>query len=269
MRIAVSSAFWNNPSGDALGPWLDRVTDLGFAGVTLFADYWIWGDTVGDGRALRDTLRLRGLTLASLVTAVHLDFYRYRQLLDIMSAIGCRHLVLIGGTGKEEADRTALATVLNRIGRLARDAGITASYHHHTETTGETFAEVTDLLARTDPAVLHLAYDSGHAAHDFADLPERGRALVAMQRLWARVGLVELKDFSSETGLDTPLGAGIADIPALAAELTSRQYDDWVVIEQNPELPRTDNDRDRCARQSVQFLRLHMPASSLTGKSRL
>jgi sugar phosphate isomerase/epimerase len=254
MKVAISSAFWDNPSGRSLSPWLARMSALGFDGVTLFTNYWVWGDTVRDGQSLHVELNRHQMQLASLVSGVHLDFERYRHLIGVLQALGCRHLVLIGGSGRESGDRRALAGVLNRVGRIAASGGVIASYHHHTDTSGESFHDVLELLSLTDPSLVQLAFDSGHAALDFCDIPAAGRPVAALGLLWERIGIVELKDYSAATGLDTALGEGIVDLEQLVAELTAREYAGWVVIEQNPECARSDPDRDSCARRSLERL---------------
>jgi inosose dehydratase len=254
MKLAVSSAFWDNPADAARGEWLGRMSRLGFDGVTLFADFWVWGDVIGDGRSLRAALGEHQLQLASLVTGVHLDFDRYRKLAGILADLGCEHLVLIGGSGRETQDRHALAAVLSRIGEIASGAGVRASYHHHTDTSGESLAEVSELLSMTDPSLLRLTFDSGHAACDFTDVRDSGRCPAAFRRLRDRIGLVEFKDFSPSTGLDTVLGAGIVDFPALVGELGAHGYSGWLVVEQNPELERSPDERDECARRSLAYV---------------
>jgi sugar phosphate isomerase/epimerase len=109
-------------------------------------------------------------------------------------------------------------------------------------------------LSMTDPSLLHLTFDSGHAACDFTDVRDPGRCPAAFRRLRDRIGLVEFKDFSPATGLDTVLGAGIVDFPALVAELGAHGYSDWLVVEQNPELERSQDERDECARRSLAYV---------------
>jgi sugar phosphate isomerase/epimerase len=228
---------------------------LGFGGVTLFTDYWLWGDTVGDGESLQMELAGHQMALASLVSGVHLDFDRYRHVIGVLQAVGCRHLVLIGGSGRETDDRRALAGILNHVGQIGASRGITTSYHHHTDTSGESFHDVVELLSLTDPSLVRVAFDSGHAALDFRDLSAVGRPLAALGQLWDRIGIIELKDYSTATGLDTALGEGTVDVELLVRELIAREYTDWVVIEQNPEYTRSDHDRDSCAHRSLEYLK--------------
>jgi sugar phosphate isomerase/epimerase len=254
VKLAASSTFWNNPAGAARGDWLARMSGLGFDGVTLFTDYWVWGDSVGDGSCLRAQLAEHQMRLASLVTGVHLDFDRYRQLAGLLPGLGCEHLVLIGGSGRRPEDRQALAGVLNRVGEIAFAAGVHACYHHHTGTSGESLADVIELLWMTDPALVQLAFDSGHAALDFTDAPGPDRCAVAFRELRNRIGVVEFKDLSPESELDTVLGDGTVDFRALVSELAATGHPDWLVIEQNPELERSERERDECARRSLDYL---------------
>lgn len=51
---------------------------------------------------------------------------------------------------------------LNELGRIAQRYGLRLVYHHHLGTGVQTGEEVDWLMANTDPALVHLLYDTGH-----------------------------------------------------------------------------------------------------------
>jgi sugar phosphate isomerase/epimerase len=259
-KLAASAAFWGNPTEPDLQPWLAEMRVLGFEAVTRFVDFYIWADDLLDGHALRGALAAEGLGLASLVTGVHDDLDRYRRLADVIAGLGCRHLVVIGGEGRAATDRLRLADLLNTLGSVVSERGVRASYHHHTDTTGESFWDVTALMDATDPTLVSLTFDAGHATKDFVEIPLPERTTTALDELWDRVALVELKDWRPETELDTAVGDGLANADALLRSLAARGYADWIVIEQNDDLGRTPSAKRACAARSVAFVREHSAA---------
>jgi sugar phosphate isomerase/epimerase len=253
-KLAASSAFWGNPSGEQLGPWLEEIRGIGYDGVTCFVDFSVWTEELGDAGALRSALAGSGLDLASLITGVHTDFDRYRARCDALGEIGCGDLVCIGGTGKEPSDVVALGALLNHVGEIGARCGVRVSYHHHTDTSGETFADVERLLAATDPELVFLTLDIGHATKDFVDIPLQDRAARLLETHWDRVGIVEFKDWHPETDLDTPLGEGLGNLAEAARVLSARAYSGWVVVEQIHDLGRGWDERLACASRSLRFL---------------
>jgi sugar phosphate isomerase/epimerase len=263
MNIAVSAAFWHNPRGGQFSTWLGQVAAIGYRGVVHFADFWVWTGGLEDPDAIRADLDARGMSLAALITSVHADFQRYRYLARQLARLDCRHLVCIGGTGHEDEDFRALGAILNHAGSIARDHGLRLSYHNHTDTSGDQYRHVVSLLRRTDPDLVSIDLDLGHALADFTDLPEPARVPRFLQEHPARLGLIEFKDWSPETGLDTTLGDGRCDLPAAATMLLDHGYADWIVIEQNNDTGRTWDERLNCAERSLRRLEQALDAARI------
>ena len=81
----------------------------------------------------------------------------------------------------------SLTAGLNRIGKIASDAGMTLCYHHHLGTVVQSRADVDRLMAETDPSLVFLLLDTGHLyCAGTTRWRWRGRA--------ARIGHVHLKD---------------------------------------------------------------------------
>jgi sugar phosphate isomerase/epimerase len=75
--------------------------------------------------------------------------------------------------------------------------------------------------------------DVGHATKDFVDLPDSERAVAALRRFSSVLRMVELKDFSTDRHLNTPLGEGRLELQTVAETLADIDYRGWLVLEQN------------------------------------
>ena len=258
ISLAAMSLLWNNPNGDKLEPWLDEVKAAGYDGVAGFAE-WGWQDYLAKPAEFGRLLANHGLKLASMDIGVHANFDQYRQACRFMAELGARHLVCLGGWGKEPADFAALGGLLNRIGEIALEFGVHAVYHNHTGNTGETFEDMDRLLACTDPGKFFVMCDTGHATKDFVKQPVAQRATLFLEKYWDRLDFIEFKDWNPETDLNTPLGEGQCDFAAVFGLLKAKQYKGWITVEQNGHEGRS---RGRlpleCAKISREFIRKGM-----------
>ena len=134
---------------------------------------------------------------------------------------------------------------VDRIARAVRDdTGLRTVFHHHCGAFVETPEEIDALLQRTDPALVGLCVDSGHAMYGGGD------ALTLLQRYRPRVWHVHFKDCEPRVagraraeawdyqsalrhGVFCELGRGAVDFPALVRALGDAGYDGWVVVEQD------------------------------------
>jgi inosose dehydratase len=137
-------------------------------------------------------------------------------------------------------------------------------FHHHCAGFVETPQEIDALLARTDPELVGLCLDTGHATYGGGsprDLLDRHRA-----RIWH----VHFKDCEPDVaerahreqwdyqtalrhGLFCELGQGSVDFQAMLRDLTRSGYDGWIVVEQDV-LPAMGAPLDS-ARRNRQYLR--------------
>lgn len=122
--------------------------------------------------------------------------------------------------------------------RIAADFGIPVSYHPHTGTHVEQRHEVDRLLDGSD---LSLTLDTGHAAAGGDD------PLDLLRRWGGRVNHIHVKNVhmapvrkASEAGTifgmadaSTRLDAGDLDLSAFMKALGARQYQGWIVVEQD------------------------------------
>lgn len=232
IRFAAMSLLWGNPNGDQFIPWLEEVRAVGYDGIAGFAD-WGWNDFLDNPRHFRTLLNDKGLGLASVDLFIPATLEHCHRVCRFIADADGRHLVCLGWEGKSDQDFSNLAEHLNRIGEIALQYGIHASYHHHTGNTGETRADIDKLLAFTNPAKFFVMCDTGHATKDFVDQPLATRALEFMKTYWSRLDFIEFKDWHPETDLNTPLGEGVCQFDAIFEMLKKKDYSGWITIEQN------------------------------------
>jgi inosose dehydratase len=137
------------------------------------------------------------------------------------------------------------AGAVERIARAVKDeTGLRTVFHHHCAGYVETPDEIDALMARTDPALVGLCLDSGHATYgggDPADLLARHGS-----RVWhvhfkdcdaavAAAARTEGWDYQTALrhGLFCELGRGEVDFPGLLRDLTARGFAGWIVVEQD------------------------------------
>lgn len=136
----------------------------------------------------------------------------------------------------------AMTAGLNRLGRIAAEAGMTLCYHHHMGTGVMTRAETDRLMHETDPEAVHLLLDTGH-------LYWAGDDPLDMARAYAdRIRHVHLKDIRRDVmedcnarhlsfiesvmeGVFTVPGDGVIDFAPIFATLGEAGYRGWLMVE--------------------------------------
>jgi inosose dehydratase len=248
---------------------LDEIASSGYAGTEL-GD---WGFMPTDPERLRDELGRRGLAMLGAFVTTRLADSGTRDA-SVKTAIQtARLLAAVASSGQpvivlsdeppsdpvralnagriapaqglnDEQWRTAAETV-DRIARSVRDeTGLRTVFHHHCAGYVETPAEIDSLMARTDPEVVGLCLDSGHATYGGGsplDILERHRS-----RIWhvhfndcepAVRTRAQREQWDYQTalrhGVFCELGKGSVDFPALLRELQSSGYNGWIVVEQD------------------------------------
>lgn len=149
-----------------------------------------------------------------------------------------------GSDGLTRRQWRALGIGLNKVGEFLAKRGMQAAFHPHVGTYVETRAEIDQLLALTDLALVGLCPDTGHLAYAGAD-PEAIFADYA-----DRIRYVHLKDVDAATlatvraqhigfvqavemGLFTELGNGSVPISNIIAALEGASYQGWIIVEQD------------------------------------
>jgi inosose dehydratase len=144
-----------------------------------------------------------------------------------------------------DAGWTALGAVVDSLAEAARDLGHRTAFHPHAGTFVESPAEAQRLADVTDPELVGICLDVGHITVGGGD------PVAILRSLGERVTHVHLKDvdpdvlarlrggqlagFTAAVGerLFTELGAGILDLDGVIGVLAARDYDGWLIVEQD------------------------------------
>lgn len=271
IRLAIAPIGWTNDDLPELGgqiPFEQCVSEMALAG---FEGSEVGNKYPKDPAVLNKALGLRGLTIcnawfSSFLTTkpyeeVEKEFIKHR---DFLYAVGARVIGAaeqghsIQGQNLPVFDKkptftdeewTRLCAGLNRLGKLAKEKGMTLTYHHHMGTGVQTAAEIDRLMEGTESGLLDLLYDTGHLV--FA-----GEDHLAVLAKWGkRIRHVHLKDVRPEvvarvrkeklsfltavkSGAFTVPGDGSIDFVPVFKGLEKVGYQGWWVVEaeQDPAL---------------------------------
>lgn len=148
---------------------------------------------------------------------------------------GCKYIM-----NDEEWDK--VCTGLNKLGKIAKEYGITLTFHHHMGTVIQDPDEVERLMDGTDPEYVNLLFDSGHFTYCGAD------PLEMVQKYSGRIKHVHLKDVRPEVvekvkaeklsflagvrlGAFTVPGDGCIDFDPIFKVLEDAGYEGYMVVE--------------------------------------
>ncbi|NLA73832.1 MAG: myo-inosose-2 dehydratase [Clostridiales bacterium] len=135
-----------------------------------------------------------------------------------------------------------LCTGLNKLGKAAKDMGITLTFHHHMGTVVQTAAEIDRMMENTDPALFNLLFDSGHLAYCGEDY------MYILKKYIDRIKHVHLKDIRPDVikkvkdekksflegvrmGTFTVPGDGAIDFVPIFEVLAKNDYEGYVLVE--------------------------------------
>ena len=135
-----------------------------------------------------------------------------------------------------------LCTGVNKLGKVAKDMGITLTFHHHMGTVVQTAEEIDRLMENTDPELFNLLFDSGHLAYCGEDY------MYILKKYINRIKHVHLKDIRPEViekvknehlsflqgvrlGTFTVPGDGAIDFKPIFDVLDENGYEGYVLVE--------------------------------------
>ena len=245
------------------GRVMDEIAASGYEGTELGP----WGYFPTDPATLAGELSRRRLALASAFCPVDLiDASGYEEaeahtleVARLLRQLGTTDVVLADRWRPQRATVAGRATNadglsprgwdtmsrgLNRLGARLAAEGMRAVFHHHVATYVETEDEIDHLLSSTDPTLIGLCLDTGHAAFGGVD-PVR-----LLERWRDRVRYVHLKDVNPavlvsvtqarldydgciRAGVFCPLGSGQVNFLAIFSGLHDAGYEGWLIVEQD------------------------------------
>jgi inosose dehydratase len=221
-----------------------------------------------DPEILRAALAEKGIQLTSQWKGVlfsdpsrrEAELAAYRQHVEFLKKMGSGHVVtcelggsIIGDPRRESSVKDVIPPTdeewnhmvegLHQAGEICREYGMKLIYHYHIGTIVERPEEIDRLMQTTDPELVHLLYDTGHAYYGGAD------PLALLQKYPDRIPYVHLKDIRQDVldrvrsegirfqdaviqGVFTVPGDGCIDFGPIFRELLLKQgYDGWMIIE--------------------------------------
>lgn len=276
--------------GETVGyeQFLDELVETGYEGTEL-GD---WDYMPTDPAKLRDKIESRGLDLVAAFVPVKLSVRENHQAgIDVgvktarlMADAGYdRAMIVLADDNGSVPTRTAAAGRVTpdllldedhwrnviagteRFAKTIRDeTGLRTVFHHHCAGYVETPGELERLLSSTPDDILGLVVDMGHYSY------AGGYPLAAVRLFWDRIWHIHYKDCSSgiaqrsrserwdyfeavRNGVFCELGAGSVDFSQITEELRRREYDGWIVVEQDV-LPGMGSPKE-CATRNREFLR--------------
>jgi len=230
-KFAAMSLTWNVPDESEYASWLEEVRECGYDGITGFA-HWGMAGFVERPQRLRNLLDQAGLRLASMDVTHYDNLDEYKRICECLAMNGSDNMVYIDPKGGPK-EYEALGERLNRVGEISQAYGVKTLYHNHTRGIGERYAEVERVYQATDPNLVAMMLDLGHATKDFIDLPLKERATTFLRKYWSRIRFMEFKDWNEITDLNTPLGEGYCDYETVFRLMHDEGYTGWITVEQN------------------------------------
>jgi inosose dehydratase len=246
VKLAYHANCWGPLGGNAVGVTsitqltyrtfadMDRafvdIARAGYEGVEIFD-----GNLLDEAPAeMRRKLSGAGLELVSTYSGGNFIFpdvlpeelARIERVAAAAAEAGADHYVIGGGAKRAGGiladDHKRLAEALDRVGEIAKRAGMRAHYHPHLSTIVEGPSEVTRIFGLTS---LDFCPDTAHLAAAGGDPTAQVREFAG------RIGLVHLKGLQREPFGFTPLDAGDLDNGAVIQALKDTNYSGWVMAE--------------------------------------
>jgi inosose dehydratase len=231
---------------------LETVSALGYQGVQLlgYVQEAYAGDKVAELSGRLQKLNLKAAALSCSKVKLRPDSSedfaaQFRVYADFLHSLGGKVLQLIDAgkpSGSYSLDQIkAMGAKMNELGKMAKDAGMTAGYHPHFGTYGETRQALESVMDATDPRYVGLIADVAHLQLGGADPAE------VIRTYRQRLVLLHLKDVRRDAyglvhGGDRDgaeklkfrfceIGHGVVDYPAVAASLRETMFQGWAIVE--------------------------------------
>ncbi len=264
VKLGIAPIAWTNDDMPDLGAentFEQCISEMALAGFT--------GCEVGnkypkDTAVLKKALDLRGMQICNAWFSTFLTTKPYEETekdfiehITFLKEMGAKVVGIseqghsIQGTDKSifddkyimnDEEWNALCTGVNKLGKVAKDMGITLTFHHHMGTVVQTAAEIDRLMENTDPEYFNLLFDSGHLAYCGEDY------MYILKKYINRIKHVHLKDIRPDViadvktnkesflqgvrkGTFTVPGDGVIDFEPIFKVLEENNYEGYVLVE--------------------------------------
>ena len=265
IQLGIAPIAWTNDDMPDLGKentFEQCVSEMALAG---FTGCEVGGRYPRDTAVLQKALELRGMRIASawfssfLLTQpyeqVEKDFIAHCSFLKNMGARFCNvaeqgnsvqgklDIPIFDGKPENTAEQWKLLTEgLDKLGKVAKDMGMTMTYHHHMGTGVQTEAEIDRLMENTNPDYVWLLYDTGHLVCSGEDY------LGILKKYMSRIRHIHLKDVRLDVrqrvidekmsfldgvraGMFTVPGDGDVDFEPIFDYVNKSDFDGWYIVE--------------------------------------
>lgn len=265
VKLGIAPIGWTNDDMPDLGKentFEQCVSEMALAG---FTGSEVGGKYPADTAVLKKALDLRGIRICNqwfssfLISKPYEDTEKeFIKATDFLREMGAKVIgvseqsysiqgkmeqpVWEGKYIMDDQEWKLLAEGLNKLGKIAKDKGMTLTFHHHMGTVVQTEEEVDRFMEMVDPELVFLLFDSGHLSFAGID-PEK-----VLKKYVNRVKHVHLKDIRREMveksrnerwsflkgvreGVFTVPGDGDVDFAPIFRILEEAGYEGWVVVE--------------------------------------
>lgn len=264
VKLGIAPIGWTNDDMPDLGKentFEQCISEMALAG---FTGSEIGGRYPKDQGILKKALSLRGIEICNCWFSAFLLTKPYgeveKEFIDQVRFLKDMGVKVIGVSeqsysiqGKDvpvfegkyvmnEKEWKRLTDGLNRLGKAAREIGITLTYHHHMGTVIQTEEEIDRFMDSVDPELVFLLFDSGHCS--FAGISP----VKILEKYIGRTKHIHLKDLRTDVvkrakeekwsflkgvrnGTFTVPGDGDVDFEPIFDLIGSRGYEGYVVVE--------------------------------------
>ena len=287
-KFGISPINWVNEDVLSLGDHytceqlLNDFTALGFTGTENCRKF------PKDPEELKRMLDAKGIQLTSQWKGVIFsdpairskELSAYRKHVEFLHFMGAKVVVTCEIGGSPHADPRGIAKGevlrltddqwkyvtegLQQAGEICREYGMRLVYHYHAGTVIEQEHEIDRLMDMTDPELVYLLYDTGHAKYGGTD------PLALLKKHYSRIAYIHLKDVREDVlqrvkresipfidavvqGVFTVPGDGSIDFKPILQELKDRGYEGWMILEAEQDPDKAEP--NAYAKKSIAYLR--------------
>jgi len=218
MNIGIQSNLWQEKvHREEMPRILAEMAQAGYAGIEIGAHRVadIYSPDVFLGMCGREGLHVSGIhTPIRLYDEGDLDYAK--RTADFSQALETKFMLVSGreGTNKSQDEFKATADVLNQVGEICQERGLTYVYHNHWYEIANDAAELHALCDLTDPKLVSLCLDIG-----WVERADASSVDVTIEFL-DRIAYFHLKDTKDEKFVS--LGDGTVDFPGWLAAIEGK-----------------------------------------------